>query len=57
MIKCETEMREGVEVTGKKKGNPNYLNLVLFSLEIKSTPLYGSSFYFSDIKHKNMLHC
>lgn len=43
MIKCEAgEMREGVEVTGKRKGNPRnpkFLNLVVLPQEIKSSPL------------------
>jgi len=43
MIKCGTgEMREGAEVTGKRKGNlmnPKCLNIVVFSQGIKSIPL------------------
>ena len=43
MIKCGTgEMREGAEVTGKRKGNPmnpQCLNSVVFLQGIKYIPL------------------
>lgn len=39
MIKFKTgEMREEVEVIGKRKGNPKRFHLVLIPQEIKSTP-------------------
>lgn len=55
MIKYETgEIREGVKVSGKKKGNPKCLSLVVLTEEIKSTPPYRSFLTFQILQTKTL---
>lgn len=55
MIKYETgEIREGVEVSGKKKENPKCLYFVVPTQEIKSTPPYRSFLTFQILKTKTL---
>lgn len=56
MTKCETgDMREGVEVPGKRKGDPKCLNFVMLPQEKKSILPYRSLLTFQILnseKHK-----